>query len=86
MTQQQLSEYKDAIDHRSRVICDLLSRHGRQLDSEMADFIKVYLGSLQLDFELAMTRGETQQLQLIVEDVEELLQGTQLNVRRRKPS
>ena len=68
------------MEETSGSLSDLLGRPSADLDGEMAAFIKNYLRALQLDFELAMTRGEPQTLQLVVEDVRELLESTRLRL------
>lgn len=66
----------------SSVLSELLGRPSPSLDDEMANFIHQYLNSLQLNFELVMTRGEGQRLQLILEDIEDLLTSTWLRLSR----
>ena len=78
----QFNELRRSLEETSGSLSDLLGRHSVSLDGEMAAFIKNYLRALQLDFELAMTRGEPQTLQLVVEDVRELFESTQLRLEK----
>ena len=78
----QFSELKESLEETSGSLSDLLGRQGVGLDGEMAVFIRNYLRALQLDFELAMTRGEPQTLQLVVEDVRELFESTRLRLEK----
>lgn len=77
MKRQQVQELTCIFETTSSAIEELLCVHQPSFDHEMASFIKSYLKSLYLDFELAMTRGEAQQLQFILEDVEDLRQSTE---------
>ena len=78
------SEFKRSLEETSGSLSELLGHHSPALDGEMAAFIKNYLRALQLDFELAMTRGESGTLQIIVEDVRELFESTQLRLEQRE--
>ena len=64
------------VEHTSETLEGLLDDYGNFVDTEQAVFIRGYLYSLNLDFEMAMTRGEESQLQFIVEDVTNLLTST----------
>ena len=55
---------------------NLLSDYGRCVSEAQAKFIRAYTYALQQDFEHAMTRGESTQLQSVVEDLRELEQDT----------
>ncbi len=80
----QFSEFKRSLEETSGSLSELLGRGSVTLDDEMAAFIRHYLKALQLDFELAMTRGEPGTLQLILEDVRELCESTRLRLEQKR--
>ena len=54
----------------------LLDEHHQLIDRDMAGVIASYMRSLQLDFELAVSRGREGDLSGILEDVSELHSAT----------
>ena len=72
-----LEAHTDALEH-------ILEDYRHYVDGDMALFIQKYVGALQLDFELAMTRGEKPALERIIEDVRELRQDTETRLQDSK--
>lgn len=83
MTLEQLQQLKTSVELNSGVIEGMLEDYGLYVDEGQASFIRSYTKSLVLDFEVAMTRGETSELVLILEDLEELRSDTATRLKER---
>lgn len=86
---QRFHELRQQVELTSAMLETLLDDYGLYVDTDQAKFLKGYLRSLKLDFEMAMTRGEEAQLQLILEDVGNLLDDASVRLKqssRREPS
>ena len=79
---ERLNKLRHFVEMSSEALEGLLDDYSHHVDMEQAVFIRGYLHSLQLDFEMAMTRGEESQLQLIVEDVNDLLDSAAIRLRQ----
>lgn len=79
---ERLHKLRHFVEASSHALEGLLEDYSTHVDTEQAVFIKGYLHSLQLDFEMAMTRGEESQLQFIVEDVNDLLDSAAIRLRQ----
>ena len=75
-TKQRVNELRLRVDERAQALEPLLEVYGQRVDREQARFLRGYLYSLTLDFELTMTRGEAERLELIAEDLDELFGTT----------
>ncbi len=76
------SELSQQVEVTSARLERLLDDYGLFVDTDQAKFLKGYLRSLRLDFEMAMTRGEESQLQLILEDVDDLLNDASVRLKQ----
>ncbi|CAN5836502.1 hypothetical protein BH24DEI2_BH24DEI2_15960 [soil metagenome] len=79
---QRFSELSQQVDLTAARLERLLDDYGLYVDTDQAHFLKGYLRSLQLDFEMAMTRGEESHLQLILEDVGNLLDDASVRLKQ----
>ena len=79
---ERLDKLRQYVETSSQALEGLLDDYSHHVDMEQAVFIRGYLYSLKLDFEMAMTRGEESQLQLIVEDVADLLDSAAIRLRQ----
>jgi hypothetical protein len=80
MTLARLHSLKTSVAQHSSLIIDMLEDYSLFVNDAQARFISAYVKSLELDFELAMTRGQDSDLVLIVEDLKELRQDTALRL------
>jgi hypothetical protein len=76
MSLEQLQQLKASLEQHSGVIEGMLEEYGLFVNTAQARFIHTYVKSLELDFELAMTRGQHSELILITKDLKELSQAT----------
>jgi hypothetical protein len=83
MTVEQLQQLKTSVEHHSGVIEGMLEDYSLYVDERQASFIRSYVKSLVLDFEVAMTRGEDSELVIILEDLEELNSDTATRLKER---
>jgi len=81
---ERLDRLRQYVETSSQALEGLLEDYSHHVDMEQAVFIRGYLHSLKLDFEMAMTRGEESQLQLIVEDVTDLLDSAAIRLRQQR--
>lgn len=79
---ERVDRLRKCVEMSSQELEGLLDAYSHHVDMEQAVFIRGYLHSLKLDFEMAMTRGEESQLQLIVEDVTDLLDSASIRLRQ----
>ena len=73
---EQVSRLRRDIDETRLAIEKLLDEHRLFIDQDMAVVITSYVRALQLDFELAVSRGSCEELCSILEDVSELHSDT----------
>ena len=78
-----INELKKHVDLTSSALERVLDDYSHYVDTDQAEFLKGYLHSLRLDFEMAMTRGEASRLEIIVEDVTDLLDSAEVRLRSR---
>jgi hypothetical protein len=83
MTFEQLQQLKTSVELHSGVIEGMLEDYSLFVDEGQATFIRSYVKSLVLDFEVAMTRGEVNELVIILEDLEELRSDTAIRLKER---
>lgn len=69
---EQQEQLKQNAERHVKAIEELLNDYSRYISSDQANFLGSYLKSLQLDMESAMTRGDKQELEIIVEDIESI--------------
>lgn len=81
---ERLDKLRQYVELTSAALENILEDYSNYVDTDQALFIRGYLYSLNLDFEMAMTRGEESQLQLIVEDVNNLLTSTEVRLEKCK--
>jgi hypothetical protein len=81
MTIEQLQQLKTTAELHSGEIEGMLEDYSLFVNNDQARFIHSYVYSLKLDFENAMTRGEENELVLIVGDLEELRSDTALRLK-----
>jgi hypothetical protein len=81
MTTEQLQHLKTTAEKHSGEIEGMLEDYGLFVNNDQARFIHSYVYSLKLDFENAMTRGQENELVLIVGDLEELRSDTALRLK-----
>ncbi len=79
---QRFNELSQRVELTSARLERLLDDYGLYVNTDQARFLKGYLRSLQLDFEMAMTRGEEARLQLILEDVDDLFDDASVRLRQ----
>lgn len=79
--QRQLSTLTRIAEASSGGLSQLLHDFGNHLEHDMVDFLRRYMYALELDFELAVTRGSGDDLLLIVEDMRELCVSTASRLR-----
>lgn len=79
---QRFNELSRQVELTSARLESLLDDYSLYVDTDQASFLKGYLHSLKLDFEMAMTRGEESQLQLILEDVGDLLDNAAVRLKQ----
>lgn len=79
---QRFNELSQQVELTSARLESLLDDYSLYVDTDQASFLKGYLHSLKLDFEMAMTRGEESQLQLILEDVGDLLNNAAVRLKQ----
>ena len=68
----QQAQLKQNAEQNVKAIESLLNDYSLYISSDQASFLASYLKSLQLDMESAMTRGDKQELEIIVEDIESI--------------
>lgn len=73
---EQVSKLRRDIDSTGVAIESLLDEYGLFIDHDMAGVISSYVRALQLDFELALSRGSGEELVTILEDMLELHSDT----------
>jgi hypothetical protein len=73
---EQVSKLRQDMDSTRSAIESLLDEYGLFIDGDMAGVISSYVHALHLDFELALTRGECDELVRILEDMLELHSDT----------
>ncbi|MEX2535347.1 MAG: hypothetical protein WD273_07055 [Trueperaceae bacterium] len=71
-----MSKLRRDIDSTGVAIESLLDEYGLFIDHDMAGVISSYVRALQLDFELALSRGSGEELVTILEDMLELHSDT----------
>lgn len=73
---EQVSKLRRDIESTRCAIESLLEEYSLFIDHDMAGVISSYVRSLQLDFELALSRGSSEELARILEDMLELHSDT----------
>lgn len=73
---EQVSKLRRDIETTRSAIESLLEDYSLFIDHDMAGVISSYVRSLQLDFELALSRGSSEELARILEDMLELHSDT----------
>lgn len=73
---EQVSKLKRDIDATRGAIESLLDEYGLFIDRDMAEVISSYVRALHLDVELALSRGQGEELARILEDMMELHRDT----------
>lgn len=81
MTIEQLQHLKTTAEQHSGEIEGMLEDYSLFVNNDQARFIHSYVYSLKLDFENAMTRGQEDEIVLIVGDLEELRSDTALRLK-----
>jgi hypothetical protein len=77
---EQVSKLRRDIESTRSAIESLLDEYSLFIDHDMAGVISSYVRSLQLDFELALSRGSGDELARILEDMLELHSDTRERV------
>lgn len=73
---EQVSKLRRDIESTRSAIENLLEEYSLFIDRDMAGVISSYVRSLQMDFELALSRGSSEELARILEDMLELHSDT----------
>lgn len=73
---EQVSKLRRDIESTRSAIESLLEEYSLFIDHDMAGVISSYVRSLQMDFELALSRGSSEELTRILEDMLELHSDT----------
>ena len=81
---QHLNSLRRHVDLTSEALEALLEDYGTYVDTDQASFLKEYLHSLRLDFEMAMVRGEATTLQIIIEDVSDLFDNARMRLDQKR--
>lgn len=68
----QTTQRKENLAETVQSIEGLLGDYSRYVSQEQASFLRTYLKSLELDLEVALTRGNSDDLEIILEDIEAL--------------
>jgi hypothetical protein len=71
--------------HEKEAVDALLDKYRSLVDTEMADFLRLYLASLRRDVELGLTGGEPERALRAAQDIAQVVDDVRTQVERRKP-